>query len=81
MTARSVENQTKVGELFVITLPVKVCAYTPLVTRAFVYWEDEDAGTIVPISAIKSKNPVTGMITKVKSGGGGEYIHCTWLVM
>jgi len=63
------KTKQKVSKVFVVTLPVNVM-HTSLVTHAFVYWENEDAGTLVPLSAIEEKNPVVGMITKVKSGGG-----------
>ena len=43
-----------------------------MVTHSYIYWENEDAGTVVPISSVVSNNPVAGMTAKVKCSGG-EY--------
>ena len=43
---------------------------TSLVTHSYVFWEDKQAGTIVPITSVVNKNPVARMKTEVKCSGG-----------
>ena len=39
-------------------------------THYFVYWESEDAGSVVTVSAVNDAAPTTGATYDVKTGGG-----------